>query len=273
MKTSRAPVQSPRISASVRLTCLPGRLPRTSKSLAMTSSTSVGPEAAVDEDAIHPCSERRPPAARAEAAQLRLAAQGQQGISEAPEGCSDLLHGSWRPPRPKLTQHGSGATRAITRALREPPADKVGKPAAPPRELFHPAIRLFSGRTPDVPPLRGARARPPRRCSQPRRPARREGSPSFVSAPSLGSASVATMLSGLTGTASLAEELDSEPCRRSPALKACAHRLCARGARREAAARPTRRAQDHRHHAVVRPVLQHRARARRGACRRRQALC
>ena len=119
MKTSRAPVQSPRISASVRLTCLPGRLPRTSKSLAMTSSTSVGPEAAVDEDAIHPRSERRPPAARAEAAQLRLAAQGQQGISEAPEGCSDLLHGSWRPPRPKLTQHGAGATRAITRALRE----------------------------------------------------------------------------------------------------------------------------------------------------------
>ena len=118
MKTSRAPVQSPRISASVRLTCLPGRLPRTSKSLAMTSSTSVGPDAAVEEDAIHPGSEHRPPAARAEAAQVRLAAQGQQGISEAPEGCSDLLHGSWRPPRPKLTQHRSGATRAITQALR-----------------------------------------------------------------------------------------------------------------------------------------------------------
>ena len=58
MKTSRAPVQSPRISASVRLTCLPGRLPRTSRSLAMTSSTSVGPEGAVEEDAIHPRSER-----------------------------------------------------------------------------------------------------------------------------------------------------------------------------------------------------------------------
>ena len=116
MKTSRAPVQSPRISASVRLTCLPGRLPRTSKSLAMTSSTSVGPDAAVEEDAIHPRSERRPPAARAEAAQVRLAAQ--QGISEAAEGCSDLLHGSWRPPGPKLTQHGSGATQAITQALR-----------------------------------------------------------------------------------------------------------------------------------------------------------
>ena len=116
MKTSRAPVQSPRISASVRLTCLPGRLPRTSKSLAMTSSTSVGPDVAVEEDAIHPRSERRPPAARAEAAQVRLAAQ--QGISEAAEGCSDLLHGSWRPPGPKLTQHGSGATQAITQALR-----------------------------------------------------------------------------------------------------------------------------------------------------------
>ena len=118
MKTSRAPVQSPRISASVRLTCLPGRLPRTSKSLAMTSSTSVGPDAAVEEDAIHPRSERRPPAARAEAAQVRLAAQ--QGISEAAEGCSDLLHGSWRPPGPKLTQHGSGATKAIAQALRGP---------------------------------------------------------------------------------------------------------------------------------------------------------
>ena len=53
MKTSRALVQSPRISASVRLTCLPGRLPRTSSSLVMTSSTSEAAEAAPDdEDAI-----------------------------------------------------------------------------------------------------------------------------------------------------------------------------------------------------------------------------
>ena len=53
MKTSRAPVQSPLISASVRLTCLPGRLPRTSRSLAITSSTSdVQTAAAEDEEAI-----------------------------------------------------------------------------------------------------------------------------------------------------------------------------------------------------------------------------
>ena len=267
MKTSRAPVQSPRISASVRLTCLPGRLPRTSKSLAMTSSTSVGPDAAVEEDAIHPGSERRPPAARAEAAQVRLAAQGQQGISEAPEGCSDLLHGSWRPPRPKLTQHGSGATRAITQALRgELQTRRENRRLA--ISLLLVRLQLAYSRPLECLPFAAAATT----ARSPRSPAQREGSPSLVSAPSLASASVATMLSGLTGTASLAEELDSEPCRRSPALKACAHRLCARGARREADARPTRRAQDHRHHAVVRPVLQHRARARRGACRRRQAL-
>ena len=117
MKTSRAPVHSPRISASVRLTCLPGRLPRTSKSLAMTSSTSVGPDAAVEEEAIHPRSERRP-AARAEAAQVRLAAQGQQGTSEATEGCSDLLHGSWRTSTPQAGSTSAGATRASARALR-----------------------------------------------------------------------------------------------------------------------------------------------------------
>ena len=40
MKISRAPVQRPRISVSVRFTCLPGRLPRTSSSFVMTSSTS-----------------------------------------------------------------------------------------------------------------------------------------------------------------------------------------------------------------------------------------
>ena len=52
MKMSRACVQSPRISASVRLTCLPGRLPRTSRSLAITSSTSDAAAAAEDEEAI-----------------------------------------------------------------------------------------------------------------------------------------------------------------------------------------------------------------------------
>ena len=40
MKISLAPVQRPRISVSVRFTCLPGRLPRTSSSFVMTSSTS-----------------------------------------------------------------------------------------------------------------------------------------------------------------------------------------------------------------------------------------
>ena len=57
MNTSRALVHSPRISASVRLTCLPGRLPRTSSSLVMTSSTSEAAEdAADDEEAIGVCS-------------------------------------------------------------------------------------------------------------------------------------------------------------------------------------------------------------------------
>ena len=155
MKTSRAPVQSPRISASVRLTCLPGRLPRTSKSLAMTSSTSVGPDAAVEEDAIHPRSERRPPAARAEAAQVRLAAQGQQGISEAPEGCSDLLHGSWRPPRPqadaaRLWRDPSDHASA-SRSCR----DEEGKPARWIRPRFVP-LELVCEWSAGVPPPRGA---------------------------------------------------------------------------------------------------------------------
>ena len=63
---------------------------------------------------------------REAALRVRLALpKGSKGISEAPGGCSDLLHGSWRPPRPKLTQHGAG-DRASTSALRETAAEKVG---------------------------------------------------------------------------------------------------------------------------------------------------
>ena len=54
MKISLAPVQRPRISVSVRFTCLPGRLPRTSSSFVMTSSTSN------EELAIAPLSDDEP---------------------------------------------------------------------------------------------------------------------------------------------------------------------------------------------------------------------
>ena len=52
MKISRAAVQRPRISASDRLTCRPGREPRTSSSLEMIASTSGGGSAPPETSAL-----------------------------------------------------------------------------------------------------------------------------------------------------------------------------------------------------------------------------
>ena len=69
MKISLAPVQRPRISVSVRFTCLPGRLPRTSSSFVMTSSTSN------EELAIAPPSDDEP------AAEDQLRLRHEQGFA------------------------------------------------------------------------------------------------------------------------------------------------------------------------------------------------
>ena len=113
MKISLAPVQRPRISVSVRFTCLPGRLPRTSSSFVMTSSTSN------EELAIAPALSDDEPAWSSPAA----------GSCEA---ASEQARGSAR--------HGRDCRRAVGVMLRR-------------RLLLHGARRhLAFGRPPPPPP-------------------------------------------------------------------------------------------------------------------------